>query len=164
MPFIYVSFLSSPPLPLCVLGARRIYCHRVLFSLGLTNSLPEISFNQMGLCCGTESLTGPLFRSVLMAVGALTAAPCPQCPPPPPPRGTGGWGSFLPGICTPQSPHFTLCSLPLPVWGAGPVRPGPACLPGQIEKLENFPWQLKTRFRYPSCRGVSTLQIIACST
>lgn len=32
------------------------------FSLGLFNSL-EISFNQMGLCCVTESLTGPLFRA-----------------------------------------------------------------------------------------------------
>lgn len=52
-----MSPFSLPPLPLRVLGARRIYCHRVLFSLGLFNSLPEISFNQMGLYCGAQSLT-----------------------------------------------------------------------------------------------------------
>lgn len=52
-----MSSFSLPPLPLCVLGARRIYCHRVLFSLGLFNSLPEISFNQTGLYYGAQSLT-----------------------------------------------------------------------------------------------------------
>lgn len=45
------------PLP-WVPGAGRIYDHHVLFSLGLFNSLPEISFNQTGLCSDTQSLMG----------------------------------------------------------------------------------------------------------
>lgn len=60
-----MSPFSLPPLPLHVLGARRIYYHRVLFSLGLSNSLPEISFNQTGLYYGAQSLTWvPILFSV----------------------------------------------------------------------------------------------------
>jgi len=48
-------FLTPPP---WVPGAGRIYGHHVLFSLGLFNSLPEISFNQTGSCPGAQSLMG----------------------------------------------------------------------------------------------------------
>lgn len=110
----YLCLLSLPPLP-CVLGARRIYHHRVLFSLGLFNSLPEISFNQMGLCYGAQSLTwSPPPCSVLMAAENLTA---------PDPRGLawapGEEGPFLLTLCRHQSPHFPWCSCLFPSGGRG---------------------------------------------
>ena len=88
-------------------------------------------------------------------------------PPPRHPRwGLGAGGSFLPGICTPQSPHFTLCSLPLPILGARPVSPRPACLPGQIEeslRIYRGSWRLDLDIHH--ARGVNTLQIIgSCMT
>lgn len=95
-----------------------------------------------------------------------------------PPPGTGdgsagegregeGWGQTPAEDGSHQGPHFTSCTLPLPVWGTWPVRLGPAFLPSWPDrgKLGDFLWQLKTRFRCPSCLSVSTLQIIGiCAT
>lgn len=104
----------------------------------------------MGLCCGTESLTrAPLPLSLDGSRGTHSGS-CPQCPHRHP-KGDWGLGATSCQESALPNPHFTLCSF-LCLFGAGPVRPGPACLPGRSRKLENFPWQLKTRFRYPSCQ------------
>lgn len=98
--------------------------------------------------------------SVLMAAENLTA---------PDPRSLawapGEEGPFLLTLCRHQNPHFPWCFLPLPFRGTWPVSPGPAFLPCQVGEAGDFLCQLKTRFRYPSCRGVNTLQIIgSCTT
>lgn len=92
-----------------------------------------------------------------------------------PPRALGmgvrGRGGGLEGdrlllrIGSRQGPRFISCTLPFPVWGTWPVRLGPACLPSWPDrgKLGDCLWQLKTRFRCPSCQSVSTLQIIGIS-
>lgn len=73
---------------------------------------------------------------------------------------------FLLRGCHHQSPHFPLCSLPLPIWGTSPVRPGPACLPCQIEgswEISCGSWRLDLDIHHAG--SVNTLQIIgSCTT
>lgn len=135
--------LPTPPLP-CVPGARRIYYRHVLFSLGLFNSLPEISFNQMGLCDGAQRLTWP--PSQLLT-----------------PREEG---SFLRKACRHQSPPCTGRFLPLPFRGGpGPLGLDLPAFLARSREAGDFRCQPETRFRYPSRWTVNTLQVIgSCST
>lgn len=128
-----------PPLP-CVLGARRIYYHRVLFSLGLFNSLPEISFNQMGLCYGAQGLTWSPSCSVLMAAENRAA------PDPSPRLGAAG------GACAVTGAPLSLGAVCLfPFGGLGQLVPDLPSSLARWREAGDFLCQPKTRFRYPSC-------------
>ena len=96
---------------------------------------------------------GPLFCSVLMAVERLTVAPDLSAPPPPPPMGTRGWGQLPTRNLHSPEPSFHFV-FPSSARLGGWTSQTWTCLPSWPDRreLENFPWQLKTRFRYPSCQ------------
>lgn len=83
-----------------------------------------------------------------------------------PPWGLGAWGQVSAENLTHQSPHFTLCSLPIPIWGTWAVRPGPSFLLCQIKGG----WEISYGSRrldldIHQAGSVNTLQIIdSCMT
>lgn len=153
MPFIYVPVLSPPRFPsVCWVPGEYIATVSFFPWVSLIH-YQKFLLIKWDCVVVPRAWHGPLFRSVLMAVERLTVAPDLSAPPPPPPMGTRGWGQLPARNLHSPEPSFHFV-FPSSARLGGWMSQTRTCLPSWPDQgeLENFPWQLKTRFRYPSCQ------------